>query len=514
MKKYYLVLATLLVVAVLSTAVFASGSLSAAASADKSEAYRSDKISVVVSVGEISGDMGGISVAYDNAALELTSCEWLLSGAESRFNTAQLKGVFAYETAQTISGDFFKCVFTVKADATFYPTEITFTVKVGDQTVETKAAVTITCNHNFGGWISDGEHTHTHTCTICNGVETVEHTWNDGEVTTAASCSAEGVRTHACTGCGATKTSPIEKIAHKYSNSCDASCNVCGGERQITHKYSDKWTTDGNAHWHKCTVCGSKKDEEAHKPGPEPTEQTSQNCTVCGYIIKEALGHTHDYQLEWTWDTTGHWHACTGCQNQNEFTEHQFENTCDKDCDICGYERETEHIYYENYLSSEDGHWHECRVCGYQLEMEHHTPNESGMCTGCGYKTVAADHTHGFEGSWDWDASGHWQTCECGENSPAEPHSWDDGEVTKKPTDTADGARTYKCTVCGAQKTELIPMGTVITDSFPWVVVLIVGGVLILGVVVYIVIGVASSKKKAGRFSGEAYDEELETVEE
>ena len=409
----------------------------------------------------------------------------------------------------------------------------------------------VTCNHNYGNWAADASGTtHTHSCSICGNPETADHTWNGGEVTTPSTCTAEGVKTFTCTACGAqktepvamiehtwdagkttkqascteegeklftcsvcggTKTEPIAKAKHKYDNSCDPTCNVCGGERKTSHKYSDKYTSDETGHWYQCTVCKDKKDVAAHTPGAEPTEQTSQNCTVCGFIIKPALGHTHDYQLEWSADATNHWHACNGCDNQHELAEHSYDNSCDKDCNVCGYERETEHIYYENYLSSEEGHWHECRVCGYRMETEQHTPNANGQCSRCGFKSQTSDHTHSFEGPWDWDVTGHWQTCHCGHNGDTEPHSWDDGRVAKKPTDTEDGARTYKCTVCGAEKSEIIPMGTVITDSFPWMVLLIVGGAVIVGVVIFVIVGVVSSKKKTGRFGTH---EELEEVME
>lgn len=36
-------------------------------------------------------------------------------------------------------------------------------------------------------------------------------------------------------------------------------------------------------------------------------------------------------------------------------------------------------------------------------------------------------------------------------------HVWDDGVVTTKPTGTADGVKTYTCTVCDETKTEVIP---------------------------------------------------------
>ena len=36
------------------------------------------------------------------------------------------------------------------------------------------------------------------------------------------------------------------------------------------------------------------------------------------------------------------------------------------------------------------------------------------------------------------------------------PHTWDDGVVTKEPTATEDGIKTYTCSVCGTTKTEII----------------------------------------------------------
>ena len=40
---------------------------------------------------------------------------------------------------------------------------------------------------------------------------------------------------------------------------------------------------------------------------------------------------------------------------------------------------------------------------------------------------------------------------------PAIDHKWDEGVVTKEPTATEDGVKTYSCTVCGETKTEAIP---------------------------------------------------------
>ena len=41
---------------------------------------------------------------------------------------------------------------------------------------------------------------------------------------------------------------------------------------------------------------------------------------------------------------------------------------------------------------------------------------------------------------------------------PALGHSWDEGKVTKQPTETETGIKTYTCTRCGETKTETIPV--------------------------------------------------------
>lgn len=44
-------------------------------------------------------------------------------------------------------------------------------------------------------------------------------------------------------------------------------------------------------------------------------------------------------------------------------------------------------------------------------------------------------------------------------------HTWDAGKVTKKATETAEGVKTYTCTVCGETKTEAIPKKAAVTPD-------------------------------------------------
>lgn len=91
-----------------------------------------------------------------------------------------------------------------------------------------------TTSSGGGGGSSSGSHSHSHsyatawsyddtyhwhaaTCghDVISGK--AEHTWNDGEVTKAATCTAAGDKTYTCTVCGATKTETIEALGHDWN---------------------------------------------------------------------------------------------------------------------------------------------------------------------------------------------------------------------------------------------------------------------------------------------------------
>lgn len=50
---------------------------------------------------------------------------------------------------------------------------------------------------------------------------------------------------------------------------------------------------------------------------------------------------------------------------------------------------------------------------------------------------------------------------------PKKEHTWDSGKVTKEATETAEGVKTYTCSVCGRTKTEAIPKKEATTPQPP-----------------------------------------------
>lgn len=68
-------------------------------------------------------------------------------------------------------------------------------------------------------------------------------------------------------------------------------------------------------------------------------------------------------------------------------------------------------------------------------------------------------HKCEFSTDWSGDEAAHWHACtveDCDKVVDKADHVWDEGEITVKATQEADGERTYTCTVCAQEKTEAV----------------------------------------------------------
>ena len=66
-------------------------------------------------------------------------------------------------------------------------------------------------------------------------------------------------------------------------------------------------------------------------------------------------------------------------------------------------------------------------------------------------------HKCEFSAEWSKDEVSHWHACtgeECAEIADKADHTWDEGAITTKATQEADGVKTFTCTVCSQTKTE------------------------------------------------------------
>lgn len=233
------------------------------------------------------------------------------------------------------------------------------------------------------------------------------HAWDAGTVTTAATCTKAGVKTYTCTrnGCTETKTEEIAALGHKWDDGTVTTPATCEAVGVKTYKCQN-------------TGCTETKTEEIAALGHKWDD---------GVVTKEA---TYEEDGERTYT----------CQNDKTHVHKEV-------IPALGY------TFTETVVAPT------CTEDGYTL----HTCNENPAKTykdtpvpalGHQYKEVTTPATCGALGSVD-------NVCErCNDkqhvkNLPVTgEHQWDEGVITKEPTATETGIKTYTCNVCKATKTE------------------------------------------------------------
>lgn len=504
MKKIFIWLVFVLLIAALTIPVAAAPSASASASASSVNA--GDTVTVTVSVSSAEVKTGGAEISFDSNVFELTGGKWLLSGAITAFSTGEKDGVFLYTDPTEITGSILELKLKIKDSAVSGKSTVKVSLILDGQDTQLSVGITVACKHKYDNGCDAS-------CNVCGEKRTVNHSWNDGTTDKKATCTEDGKKIFTCTVCGETKSETIKAVGHDYANDCDTTCANCDETRTTTHDYGEKWKTDKTSHWHQCDECGEEKDVEDHIPGPEATDYTPQTCTVCGYVIKKALVHTHVISEDWVTDEKGHWHTCKECDEIPDYAEHVFDNECDAECNECGFKREAgEHSYLPQWAADANGHWHECGFCGDRLEMEPHIPGpeatdfEAQICMICGYELTPMLHQHEYEEKTDADK--HWEECSCGDITNEEVHIWDEGAVKTEPAVGKTGTKEFTCTACGETKMEEIPAlepqpepqqeGLLVTTDM----LIVAGSGMVLMCVLCLVVGILIGKK-----SRKYYDE-------
>ena len=126
--------------------------------------------------------------------------------------------------------------------------------------------------HDFTtSWTHD-DNEHWKQCSRCDIKDDVSpHTWDNGTITTAPTCTKAGEETYSCTKCGATKIEPIPATGHSWKSD---------------------WTSDATHHWHECANESCDVTDNAGKKGYAEHSGGKATCTqnaVCE-ICKESYG--------------------------------------------------------------------------------------------------------------------------------------------------------------------------------------------------------------------------------
>lgn len=146
--------------------------------------------------------------------------------------------------------------------------------------------------------------------TACGEPATKEHNWSDWEVTTAATCTTEGVKTRHCLdeGCTETETQKIPKVAHNW-----------GKWTEVTKPTT---TTEGKME-RTCSVGGEKETQTLPKltgeGGYTVTTKKAGNCieeAVYTYTYKDS---GLSYEVKGDLDPTNHLGTAYACGNHCSF---------------------------------------------------------------------------------------------------------------------------------------------------------------------------------------------------
>ena len=281
----------------------------------------------------------------------------------------------------------------------------------------------------------------------------IEHTWDSGRVTQEAACTKIGTKTYTCTICQTTKTEEIPatgkhentEVRNAKEATCteegytgDTYCKDCGMKLSAGEKIAKKahtWDSGKVTQEATCTKTGIK----------------IYTCTTCQTTKTEEI------------PATGH---------VSKITKFAKEATCKSEgytgdiyCKDCGELLEEgdilpkeEHVWDEGKITQQPG----CTKSGertYTCTTCQTTKTEEIPATGHANKITkfakkATCKTEGYTGDIYCQDCG--ELLEEGNVLPQEAHIWDEGKITKQPSSSAAGVRTYTCKNCGTTKTESI----------------------------------------------------------
>ena len=144
----------------------------------------------------------------------------------------------------------------------------------GDTATCTEKAKCAVCGAEYGdalghdfttSWTHD-DNEHWKQCSRCDIKDDVSpHTWDNGTITTAPTCTKAGEETYSCTKCGATKIEPIPATGHSWKSD---------------------WTSDATHHWHECANENCDVTDNAGKKGYAEHSGGKATCTqnaVCEF---------------------------------------------------------------------------------------------------------------------------------------------------------------------------------------------------------------------------------------
>ncbi len=232
----------------------------------------------------------------------------------------------------------------------------------------------------------------------------------------------------------------LPMMVHADENECTHANTVCVDMNDGTHGW-------------KCKDCGSIVADMY--PHFRTCTSKAGKCEICGAPYDGEPRHELDKMEYHDLGDGTHVMACQACSTVSDPEEHYYHCTSEEaKCELCGVAVTTQPIHTLDKSKEVDmkdgGKGYACMDCDYiepiQDESNHtHTPEvlpgKAATCTEAGLMDgkICSECKKILEEQRTIDALGH---------------DWDKGTVTKEPTTTEKGERTYTCGRCSTTRTE------------------------------------------------------------
>ena len=346
-------------------------------------------------------------------------------------------------------------------------------------------------------------------CSVCNTtikertiIPATGHQWGAWRTTLAKTCTTDGKEVRVCSKCSEKEERTIPATGHtlkkeegvvatctKDGHEGNTVCEVCGEtlkEGKVIPKLGHDWSNENG----KCTRCGESH-EHSFGEGTTIKELTctqdgeiDYKCSKCGYIKKEITKATGHEWGEWkttlaqTCTTDGkEERVCSKCSEKEErtlkATGHEWgewkttlAQTCTTDgkeeriCSKCSKKEErtlkatghkSETVGAKAPTCKEEGYTGDevCKVCHETLNKGTTIPKTDSHEWGKWTTVRESTCTEKGEQSRKCTVCGEEEI----ESLPLAKHSWDNGKVTQAPSYTKVGVKTWTCSECGKTKT-------------------------------------------------------------
>lgn len=182
--------------------------------------------------------------------------------------------------------------------------------------------------HIWGEWEKLDETKHQKICTLCNTIESEDHTpgaeWFSNEENHWTACSVcngaigeerHTEREYCSVPCEVCKY--VKPDGHLFEETISwdedfhfRKCMFCPGQTDITpHQILTTMSADRQEHYYPCAGCGYHADAQRHNLSAPATEENAQICLDCGFEFSPKLPHIHFYRPMQT-DWEAHWGVC------------------------------------------------------------------------------------------------------------------------------------------------------------------------------------------------------------